>query len=208
MIVVRSCAEVGPLRNDGLRADSNSIQAVEFDLIANPRKVADFDLPRICDPSGRANDNVLADLRAKQPKQRSTPCVKGLRRKAEEGRLDELPQQHDSTGPPAESWDGTRNPLRSWNSGVIGSRFDNAPRRTRQIHRPLVGQVNVHAAPAECAADHAAAIDDRSISRSLPSSAIVYDRDVRLRLGRRTHFARPAIVPERAPRLPTLPPSG
>lgn len=94
-------AEIAALGNDGVRANKDGREAVEFRPAADPGVVANRQLPWIGDAGAWHDADARANARSKQPQHQAAPAMQWLRRPGKQAALNDAPHRHhQETAPP------------------------------------------------------------------------------------------------------------
>ena len=75
LIIVRTAAEMGSLRDNAIVADGDHIHVVDRHTVGDAHAIPYVKIPRRPDTHGRIDMHVFADARTENPKQRGTPCM-------------------------------------------------------------------------------------------------------------------------------------
>ena len=99
--IMRAGAQIRFLGDDGVIADFDVIDVVDYRVVADPTIITDDEFPRICYAHARPDQNVPSDSGAKESQGESPPCVKYLRRWTYEHGVEYPPKLDKPGGSPA-----------------------------------------------------------------------------------------------------------
>src|SRR5262249_36991807 len=98
-MVMRCGTKIGLLGNDAVLPNRNGSDIVKCGIVSKPRMITDTYFPGKRNPNARSNENISADVGAKETPGKSPPGIKCLRRRSHKQRIENPPKLNEPGGP-------------------------------------------------------------------------------------------------------------
>jgi hypothetical protein len=100
-VIVRSGAKIRFLGDDTVLANSDFVHAIKRYVVANPRMITNYHLPRVGYSNSRPNQNIVTYFGAEKPQSEPPPRVKQLGCRPHKKGVKKPPKLNEPSGPPA-----------------------------------------------------------------------------------------------------------